>query len=184
MGKLNPRHKDTDLEKSDFDDHPAKRDCLFTILILVSRFVNRTIIIKEKRMDLNKVSLIGNLVKEPVSRKTTGGQSVTSASIATNYIWRDAATKKKKESVEFHNIVAWGRLADIMAEYLKKGSKVYIEGRLASRNWTDKTGKKRYVTEVVAEDLIMLGHRGTRDEASTKSAEALAKEEVAVEDLA
>ncbi len=135
-------------------------------------------------MDLNKVSLIGNLVKEPILRKTTNGQSVASATIATNYIWRDLQTKKKKESVEYHNLVAWGRLADVMGEYLRKGSKIYIEGRLTSRNWTDKLGKKRYVTEVVAEDLIMLGHRSAKDETGHKSAEALAKEELAVEDLA
>lgn len=133
-------------------------------------------------MDLNKVSLIGNMVKEPVLRKTPSGQSVASASLATNYIWRDMQTKQRKTSVEFHNVVAWGHLADIMAEYLKKGAKVYIEGRLQSRNWTDKAGKKRYSTEVIAEDLIMLGHRN-KDTKTDKSAEALAKEELAVEDL-
>ncbi len=133
-------------------------------------------------MDLNKVSLIGNLVKEPLLRKTSGGQSVASASLATNYIWRDLQTKQRKTSVEFHNVVAWGHLADIMNEYLKKGAKVYVEGRLQSRNWTDKQGKKHYTTEVIAEDLIMLGHRN-KDSKTEKSADALAKEELAVEDL-
>jgi len=133
-------------------------------------------------MDLNKVSLIGNLVKDPVIRKTHSGQSVATTAIATNYIWRDLKTKKQKQSVEFHNVVAWGHLADIIAEYLKKGAKVYIEGRLQSRNWDDKEGKKHYITEVIAEDVIMLGHRD-KDSKTEKSAEALAKEEPAVEDL-
>lgn len=133
-------------------------------------------------MDLNKVSLIGNLVKEPVLRKIPSGQNVATTAIATNYIWRDLKTKKQKKSVEFHNVVAWGHLADIMSEYLKKGAKVYVEGRLQSRNWDDKEGKKHYITEIIAEDLIMLGHRN-KDIKVEKSAEALAKEEPAVEDL-
>jgi single-strand DNA-binding protein len=133
-------------------------------------------------MDLNKVSLIGNLVKEPVMRKIPSGQTVATSAIATNYIWRDLKTKKQKKSVEFHNIVAWGHLADVMAEYLKKGAKVYVEGRLQNRSWDDKDGKKHYMTEVVVEDLIMLGHR-TKDSKTQKSAEALAKEEPAVEDM-
>ncbi|MFH0873833.1 MAG: single-stranded DNA-binding protein [Candidatus Komeilibacteria bacterium] len=132
-------------------------------------------------MDLNKVTLIGNMVKDPVLRKTPSGQSLVSTGLATNYVWKDLQSKQTKKSVEFHNVVAWGKLADIMSEYLKKGSKVYIEGRLQSRNWTDKTGKKRYSTEVVAEDLIMLGHRNKESKEST--AKALAKEEPAVEDL-
>ncbi len=115
-------------------------------------------------------------------RKISSGQSVATTAIATNYIWRDLKTKKQKKSVEFHNVVAWGHLADIMAEYLKKGAKVYVEGRLQSRNWDDKEGKKHYITEIIAEDLIMLGHRN-KDIKVEKSAEALAKEEPAVEDM-
>ena len=111
------------------------------------------------------------------------GQDISRFSIATNYIWKDIKTKKKQEAVDFHNVVAWGKLAEIISQYVKKGSKVYIEGRLHNRSWNDKAGTKHYMTEVVAEELIMLGHK-TKD---SRSESALAKEapnstELAVED--
>ena len=130
-------------------------------------------------MDLNKVSLIGNLVKEPIAKSMPSGQTASRLTVATNYVWTDLKTKQKKESVEFHNVVAWGRLADIINQYLKKGAKVYIEGRLRNRHWTDKSGSKRYMTEVVADELIMLGHRNKAETAD----KALAKEEPAQEEL-
>lgn len=108
-------------------------------------------------MDLNKVSLIGNLTSDPVKRSLPSGQSLTSFTVATNYNWRDVSTKEKKTRADFHKVVAWGKLADIINSYLKKGSKIFVEGRLQNRTWEDKDGKKRYFTEVVASDLIMLG---------------------------
>lgn len=108
-------------------------------------------------MDLNKVSLIGNLTSDPVKRSLPSGQSLASFTVATNYNWRDVSTKEKKTRADFHKIVAWGKLADIINNYLKKGSKIFVEGRLQNRTWEDKDGKKKYFTEVVASDLIMLG---------------------------
>ena len=133
-------------------------------------------------MNLNKVSLIGNLTREPMSRTLPSGQSVTNFGLATNHLWWDAKSKEKKESAEFHNIVAWGKLGEICGKYLKKGSKVYIEGRLQTRAWTDRAGAKRSRTEVIAENLIMLGHLGSKKEeqADAKIQELLAKEEVDV----
>ncbi len=118
---------------------------------------------EEVRMDLNRVTLIGNLTKDPLKKALTTGQSVSQFSIATNYAWQDAKTKTRKENVEFHDVVAWGKLADIISQYVKKGSKVYVEGRLRNRTWKGKDGKNRRQTEIVADNLIMLGHRGKRD---------------------
>lgn len=131
-------------------------------------------------MDLNKVTLIGNLVREPISRAMPSGQRVTSLDLATNYFWRDVNTKQKKETVEFHSVVAWGRLAEVIATYVKKGSKVYIEGRLRTRSWKDKNGNNRKTTEVIADNLIMLGHKTTAKE---KSPEAFAREEATLEEV-
>lgn len=108
-------------------------------------------------MDLNRVTLIGNLTKDPAKKVVPSGQSVSEFSLATNY------RTESKETVEFHDIVAWGKLAEIITQYVKKGSKVYVEGRLHTNAWKDKTGKNRKKTEVVADNLIMLGHRGKRE---------------------
>ncbi|MBP8016738.1 single-stranded DNA-binding protein [Candidatus Gracilibacteria bacterium] len=105
---------------------------------------------------LNKVQLIGNLTADPEIKQTPNGQFVANFSIATNRTWKDTSGTKQ-EQVEFHNVVLWGRLAEIAQQYIKKGKKVYIEGRLQTRNWEDQTGVKRYKTEVVGENLIMLG---------------------------
>ncbi len=110
-------------------------------------------------MNLNKVMLIGNLTRDPEVRQTPGGQNVASFAIATNMVWTDASGQRQ-ERAEFTNIVAWRKLADICGRYLKKGSKVYLEGRLQTRDWTGKDGIKRYTTEVVAENMIMLDSRG------------------------
>jgi single-strand DNA-binding protein len=110
-------------------------------------------------MNLNKAMIIGNLTKDPEVRQTGSGMQVASFSIATNMVWKDASGQKQ-EKVEFHNIVAWKNLADICARYLKKGSKVYVEGRLQTRDWQGKDGLKRYTTEIVAENMIMLDGRG------------------------
>ena len=110
-------------------------------------------------MNLNKAMIIGNLTKDPEVRQTGSGMQVASFSIATNMVWKDASGQKQ-EKVEFHNIVAWKNLADICARYLKKGSKVYVEGRLQTRDWQGKDGLTRYTTEIVAENMIMLDGRG------------------------
>ncbi|MBI4092689.1 MAG: single-stranded DNA-binding protein [Candidatus Kerfeldbacteria bacterium] len=114
-------------------------------------------------MDLNRVTLIGNLTRDPLKKSAPSGQAISQFSLATNYSWQDAATKSRKENVEFHNIVAWGKLADIINQYVKKGSKVYVEGRLRNSSWKAKDGKTLRKTEVVADNLIMLGHRGQRE---------------------
>lgn len=110
-------------------------------------------------MNLNKAMIIGNLTRDPEIRNTPGGQSVASFSIATNFIWTDQSGQKQ-ERVEFHNVVAWRRLAEICGQYLRKGSKVYIEGRLQTRDWVGQDGVKRYRTEIIAENMIMLDRAG------------------------
>jgi single-strand DNA-binding protein len=109
---------------------------------------------------VNKVILVGNLGQDPESRTTPGGTTVTNIRIATTDSWTDKQSGEKKEQTEWHTVVMWNRLGEIAAEYLRKGSQVYIEGRLQTRKWQDKEGKDRYSTEVVASDMQMLGGRG------------------------
>jgi single-strand DNA-binding protein len=106
-------------------------------------------------MNLNRAMIIGNLTRDPEVRTTATGQNVANFGVATNHVWKDQAGMKQ-EKVEFHNIVAWGKLAEICGQYLGKGRKVYIEGRLQTREWEDKEGGKRKTTEIVAENMIML----------------------------
>lgn len=108
---------------------------------------------------LNKATLIGNLTRDPETKQTTGGQTVCTFGIATNRTWKDTAGQKQ-EQVEYHNIVAWGKLGEICGQYLNKGKKVYIEGRLQTRDWEGQDGVKRYRTEIIAEDMIMLDRAG------------------------
>jgi single-strand DNA-binding protein len=109
---------------------------------------------------LNKVMLIGNLGKDPELRYTTGGVAVATFSLATNESWKDQ-DGNQQERTEWHNIVAWRKLAEISGEYLKKGRKVYIEGRIQTRSYDDRnTGAKRYITEIVADNLLLLDPRG------------------------
>jgi single-strand DNA-binding protein len=108
---------------------------------------------------LNKVMLIGNLTRDPELKKTTGGQSVCTFSIATNRSYTDASGQRK-DQVEYHNIVTWAKLAEICGQYLVKGKKVYIDGRLQTREWDGQDGQKKYRTEVVAENMIMLDRTG------------------------
>lgn len=107
-------------------------------------------------MDLNKVMLIGRLTRDPETRTTNSGQQVTSFSLATGRQWTDKATGQKKSQSEFHNIVAWNGSAKIASDYLKKGSHVYIEGKLQTRSWDIPDGYKAFKTEVVVDQLIML----------------------------
>jgi single-strand DNA-binding protein len=105
---------------------------------------------------VNKVILIGNLGKDPEVRFTPSGAAVSNFNIATNESWTDKSGQKQ-ERTEWHRIVVWGKLAELCGEYLKKGRQCYVEGRLQTREWTDKEGKKNYTTEVVAQTVQFLG---------------------------
>ncbi len=110
-------------------------------------------------MDLNKVQIIGRLTRDPEVRTTPTGKNVCSFSVATGFTWTDQSGQKK-EQTEFHNVIAWGKLGDIIGQYMKKGRQIYIEGRLQTTSWDDKTsGQKRYKTEIIAENMIMLGSK-------------------------
>ncbi|MGA2669119.1 MAG: single-stranded DNA-binding protein [Ignavibacteria bacterium] len=111
---------------------------------------------------LNKVTLIGNLGRDPELSYTAGGIAVAKFSIATNERWKDDSGNAQ-ERTEWHNIVAWRKLAEICGQYLKKGSKVYLEGALSTSSWEDENKKKHYRTEVVLNDMIMLDSKGASD---------------------
>jgi single-strand DNA-binding protein len=117
---------------------------------------HKATLIERKTMDLNKVMLIGRLTRDPEMRTTPQGTNVVSFSVATGFTFTDASGAKQ-ERTEFTNCVAWRKLADIISQYLKKGRQVYIEGRLQTRTWDGQDGKKNYRTEVVVENMIMLG---------------------------
>ncbi len=106
---------------------------------------------------INKVILIGNLGKDPEVRFTPSGQAVANFNIATSESWNDKTTNQKVEKTEWHRIVVWGKLGELCGEYLKKGRQCYVEGRLQTREWTDKEGQKKYTTEVVANTVQFLG---------------------------
>ncbi len=110
-------------------------------------------------MNLNKVMIIGNLTRDPEVRTIPSGQTVTTFSVATSLSWTDQSGQRQ-EKTEFHNIVAWRRLGEICGQYLRKGSKVYIEGRIQTRDWQGQDGVKRYRTEIIAENMIMLDRAG------------------------
>jgi single-strand DNA-binding protein len=109
---------------------------------------------------INKVILIGHLGQDPEVRALPSGSSIANLRIATTESWKDKQSGEFKEQTEWHTVVLFGRTAEVAAEYLKKGSQVYIEGRLRTRKWQDKTGNDRYSTEVVGNDMQMLGGRG------------------------
>ena len=124
---------------------------------------------------VNKVILVGNLGKDPEVKYTPQGTAVAKVTVATSSSYKDKTSGEWQETTEWHNVVLWQRLAEIAGEYLKKGSKVYIEGRLQTRSWDDKeTGQKKYMTEIWVNDLVLLGGRGAGDEAGgrTRSASA------------
>lgn len=125
-------------------------------------------------MDLNKVMLIGRLTRDPESRTTPQGATVVNFSIATSRVWKDQAGKQQ-EATEFHNIVAWRKLAEICAQYLKKGRQVYLEGHLQTRSWDDQSGQKKYRTEIILDNMIMLGSKS--DNAGSSSYTAPAQEQ-------
>ena len=128
-------------------------------------------------MNLNKAEIIGNLTRDPQVKTLASGTPLASFSVATNRIWKDYKSKKQRESTEYHNVIAWGKLAEIIGKYLKKGGKVYVDGRLQTRSWEDKDKNKRQKTEIVADNLIMLGHLNKKPSAD------LAKEEIDIEEV-
>lgn len=143
-------------------------------------------------LSLNKALIIGNVTRDPEARTTPNGQTVASFGVATNRRWKDATSGDWKDQAEFHNIVAWGRLAETCKQYLKKGSKVYIEGRMQTRTWDDQTGAKKNRTEIVADQMIMLDRAGAGGGAPSAGQEAEtdqtpspapAEEEINVEDI-
>lgn len=133
-------------------------------------------------MDLNKVSLIGNIAREPETKTLASGQSVTKATLATNQTWKDSKSGEKKSKADFHNIVGWNHLGQNMAKYLKKGDKVYFEGRINNRSWEDKEGKKKYFTDIVASHMIMLGGSGKKEELEKRAEKAEIVDETPVND--
>lgn len=121
---------------------------------------------------LNKVMIIGNLTRDPEIRSIPNGQNVAHLGVATNFTWVDTSGQKQQK-VEFHNIVAWRGLADVCSQYLHKGDRVYIEGRLQTRNWEGQDGIKRNRTEIIANDMVMLGSaRGVGAEAMGETSES------------
>jgi len=109
---------------------------------------------------INKVILIGNLGQDPETRTMPSGMTVANLRIATSENWKDKQTGEQKERTEWHSVACFGRLGEIAGEYLRKGSQCYIEGSLRTRKWQDKEGKDRYTTEIVADEMQMLGGRG------------------------
>jgi len=129
---------------------------------------------------INKVILVGNLGNDPEIKHSANGSAIANISIATTESWKDKNTGEQQERVEWHRVVMFNRLGEIAGEYLKKGSQVYIEGKLQTRKWQDQSGNDRYSTEVVANEMQMLGGRGDgssngapqRSQGATKPAQA------------
>ena len=109
---------------------------------------------------VNKVILVGNLGRDPEIRYTPNGAAVANITVATSDSWKDKQTGEQQERTEWHRVVFFNRLAEIVGEYLKKGSQIYLEGRLQTRKWQDQSGQDRYTTEIVANEMQMLGARG------------------------
>ena len=140
-------------------------------------------------MNLNKAMIIGNLTRDPEMRTTPSGANVASFSIATSLVWTDQGGQQQKKT-EFHNIVAWRKLAEICSQYLRKGAKVYVEGRLQTTEWTGQDNVKRYRTEIVAENMIMLDRQGAnsgsgdfKNEATSEAINGEVEEEIRVENI-
>jgi single-strand DNA-binding protein len=125
-------------------------------------------------MDLNKVMIIGRLTRDPELKATASGINVCQMGVATGYVYTNQTTGQKVESTEFHNVVLWRKLGEIAHQYLKKGNQIYIEGRLQTRSWDAQDGQKKYRTEIVADNMIMLGGKpsGSQSPSSSTSAPA------------
>ena len=119
---------------------------------------------------VNKVILVGNLGKDPEMKYTASGTAIANITIATSESWNDKQTGEKVEKTEWHRVVAFTRLAEVIGEYLHKGSQVYIEGKLQTRKWQDQNGQDRYTTEIVANDMQMLGAKGGDQQQQQKPA--------------
>ena len=117
---------------------------------------------------LNKVLILGNLGADPDIKYTQAGSPVANLSVATSESWKDKTTNEKVEKVEWHRVVVFGRLAEIAGDYLKKGSKIFVEGKLQTRDWEDAEGKKRYTTEVIAREMTMLDSKGDTDASNSQ----------------
>ncbi|WP_366515611.1 single-stranded DNA-binding protein [Solimonas marina] len=124
---------------------------------------------------INKVILIGNLGKDPEVRYFPSGDAIANATIATSETWKDRETGEAKEATEWHSVVFPGKLGEIAGQYLKKGSKVYVEGSLRTRKWTDKNGVDRYMTEIRVRDLQMLDSRPRDDDGRAARADDYAR---------
>ncbi len=109
---------------------------------------------------INKAIVVGNLGRDPEVRYSANGTAITNVTVATSDVWKDKQTGENQERTEWHRIVFFGRLAEVAGEYLKKGSQIYVEGRLQTRKWQDQSGQDRYTTEIVANEMQMLGGRG------------------------
>jgi single-strand DNA-binding protein len=118
---------------------------------------------------INKVIVVGNLGQDPETRYMPSGSAVTNLSIATSEAWKDKQSGESKERTEWHRVAMFGKLAEIAAEYLRKGSQVYIEGKLRTRKWQDKSGNDRYTTEIIADEMQMLGGRSGGGSSSSSS---------------
>ena len=125
---------------------------------------------------VNKVILVGNLGADPETKYLPSGDAITNIRVATTDRWKDKASGEMKEATEWHRIAFFGRLAEIAGEYLKKGSQVYVEGRIRTRKWQDKEGQDRYSTEIVADTMQMLGSRGGSGEPRGEATSARAAE--------
>ncbi len=123
---------------------------------------------------INKVTIMGSLGKDPDMKQTGGGSAVANMSVATNESWNDKNTGQKVEKTEWHKVVVFGKLAGICGQYLKKGSQVYFEGKIQTRKWQDQSGNDRYTTEIVANEMLMLGGRSNQDPASSGMSNASA----------
>lgn len=121
---------------------------------------------------VNKVMIIGRLGQDPEVKYTPSGQAVANFSVATSENWTDKTSGSKQERTEWHRIVVWGRLAELCKDYLKKGRQVYIDGRLQTRSWDDRDGKKRYTTEIVANTVQFLGSAHDRADSTSTEPEA------------
>lgn len=133
---------------------------------------------------VNKAIIVGNAARDAETRYGANGGAITNVTIATTQSWKDKNGGDKKEETEWHRVAFFGKLAEIAGEYIKKGSPVYVEGRLRTREWEDKDGVKRYTTEIVAEQMQLLGKRGesTQEEAPPPKAKPASKKPATVDD--
>lgn len=131
---------------------------------------------------LNKVQLIGNLTRDPELRYTPTGKAVCSFSIATNRNWT-TEDGEKHEEVEYHRIVAWGKLSELCSKYLAKGRKVYVEGRLTTRTWTSQDGQQKNATEIIIEDMVLLDSRRPEDAGEVESQGVNSSSQVVSEEI-